>query len=240
MYDHGESCDVELPFPQRDKCNSRRERGEPVQRPGPGTSHHLFAQGGCADFGKQEDDESHKTDEESGSECSSSKVLPEIFIRSFERQIDGVPAERTAFRARALVSGALVGVFAATVLLLAEPHVRLALTTSAWAIPLHLATGISAVAAFAYLWLEQYRLARIAAAAQVALILWGWALAQYPYAIRPHLTLSASAAPENVLVLMLQVLAVGAVLLVPSLLYLFRIFGPRGHGAHGERNSQAH
>ena len=150
------------------------------------------------------------------------------------------PAERAAFRAQALVSGALVGVFALTVLLLAEPEVRLALTASAWAIPLHLATGVSAVAAFACLWLEQYRLARIAAAAQVALILWGWALAQYPYAIRPHLTLMESAAPENVLVLLLQVLAVGAVVLVPSLVYLFGIFGPRGHGAHGEQSSQSH
>ena len=140
--------------------------------------------------------------------------------------------ERAAFRARGLVSGALVGVLAAAVLMLAGPDVRRALTASAWALPLHLATGVCAVAAFACLWFEQYRLARTAAAAQVALILWGWALAQYPYAIRPHLTLSASAAPENVLVLLLQVLAVGAVLLVPSLLYLFGIFGPRGHHAN--------
>jgi cytochrome d ubiquinol oxidase subunit II len=87
---------------------------------------------------------------------------------------------------------------------------------------------------------ERYRLARIAAAAQVALILWGWALAQYPYAIRPHLTLAAAAAPENILVVLLYVLGGGALLLVPSLLYLFGIFGPRGHGAHGGGCSQAH
>jgi cytochrome bd ubiquinol oxidase subunit II len=152
----------------------------------------------------------------------------------------GDPAERAAFRARALVSGALVGVLALTVLVLAGPGVRLALTASAWAVPLHLATGVSAVTAFACLWLERYRLARIAAAAQVVLILWGWALAQYPYAIRPSLTLMESAAPENVLVILLQVLGAGAVILVPSLLYLFGIFGPRGHGAHGEQPSQTH
>ncbi len=143
----------------------------------------------------------------------------------------GDPSERTAFRARALVSGALVGALALIVLLLAGPDVRRALTASAWAVPLHLATGVSAVTAFVCLWLERYRLARIAAAAQVVLILWGWALAQYPYAIRPSLTLMESAAPENVLVILLQVLGAGAVILVPSLLYLFGIFGPRGHGA---------
>ena len=147
------------------------------------------------------------------------------------------PVERAAFRARALVSGALVGALAAIVLTLAEPGVRSALTASAWALPLHLATGLSAIAAFASLWVERYRVARIAAAAQVTLILWGWALAQYPYAIRPHLTLAAAAAPENILVILLQVLGAGAVLLVPSLLYLFGIFGPRGHGAHGEWSS---
>lgn len=139
--------------------------------------------------------------------------------------------ERAAFRMRALLSGAVVGVLAAIVLVLAEPAVRRELVASPWAIPLHIATGVSAVAAFACLWLEQYRLARVAAAAQVALILWGWALTQYPYAVRPHLTLAASAAPENVQIVLLQVLGVGAVILVPSLLYLFGIFGPRGHHA---------
>jgi cytochrome d ubiquinol oxidase subunit II len=152
----------------------------------------------------------------------------------------GDEEERAAFRARALVSGVLVGGLAATVLILANRDVRQALTASAWALPLHIATGGSAVAAFACLWREQYRLARIAAAAQVALILWGWALAQYPFAIRPHLTLAEAAAPDNVLVVLLQVLGVGTALLVPSLLYLFGIFGPRGHGAHGDRSSRPH
>jgi cytochrome d ubiquinol oxidase subunit II len=138
-------------------------------------------------------------------------------------------AEQAAFRMRALLSGTAVFVLAATVLLLSVPDVRRALLASAWALPLHLATGASALAAFASLWFERYPLARVAAASQVTFILWGWALAQYPYAIRPHLTLVDAAAPPNVLILLLQVLGVGAVVLLPSLLYLFGIFGPRGH-----------
>jgi cytochrome d ubiquinol oxidase subunit II len=137
--------------------------------------------------------------------------------------------ERAAFRLRALTSGAIVFALAATVLLLAVPEVRRALLTSAWALPLHVATGASAVAAFAFLWVERYQLARLAAASQVVFILWGWALSQYPYAIRPHLTLAEAAAPANVQILLLQVLGVGTVVLLPSLLYLFGIFGPRGH-----------
>ena len=138
-------------------------------------------------------------------------------------------AERAAFQTRALVSAVLVGSLAITVLLLAPADVRRGLIDSPWAVPFHVATGASAVTAFVFLARRRYRSARIAAAAQVSLILWGWALAQYPYAIRPHLTLTAAAAPRNVQIILLQVLGVGAVVLVPSLFYLFAIFGPRGH-----------
>ena len=136
--------------------------------------------------------------------------------------------ERAAFRWRSLLSAVAVAALAAGVLMLAERDLRSALMTSAWALPLHVATGASAAAAFLLLWFERYTLARLAAAAQVTFILWGWALAQYPYAIRPHLRLVDAAAPPNVLVLLLQVLGVGAVVLIPSLLYLFGIFGPLG------------
>jgi cytochrome d ubiquinol oxidase subunit II len=137
--------------------------------------------------------------------------------------------ERAEFRLRALLSGVAVGVLALTVLMLANQDVRHVLVASPWAIPLHVATGVSAVAAFGFLWFERFRLARITAGLQAGFILWGWASAQYPYAIRPHLTLVAAAGPENVVVLLLQVLGAGAVLLTPSLLFLFHIFGPRGH-----------
>jgi cytochrome d ubiquinol oxidase subunit II len=141
------------------------------------------------------------------------------------------PDEQSAFRTRALMSGAAVGVLAAAVLVLANPEVRIGLIASPWAIPLHIATAASAIAAFGLLWLRHYRFARMAAAAQVSFILWGWALTQYPYAIRPHLTLVDAAAPATVLVILLQILGVGAVVLLPSLLYLFRMFGPRGQAA---------
>jgi cytochrome d ubiquinol oxidase subunit II len=76
------------------------------------------------------------------------------------------------------------------------------------------------------LWTRRFWWARVAAT-QVALIVWGWALAQYPYLIRPDVTIDSGAAPEPVLSLLLQVLLLGAVVLIPSLIYLFRIFGPR-------------
>jgi cytochrome d ubiquinol oxidase subunit II len=74
------------------------------------------------------------------------------------------------------------------------------------------------------LWRRRYRLARVATAGQVALILWGWALAQYPYLIPPDLTIRAAAAPRITLVLVLWVLVAGGLVLFPSLIYLLQVF----------------
>lgn len=136
--------------------------------------------------------------------------------------------ERAAFRQRAMGAWVAVAALGGIVLLLSNQDVRAALTASAWALPLHVATGVSATGALVGLWWERYWMARFAAAAQVVFVLWGWALAQYPYAVRPTLTVFEAAAPVNVQILLLQVLGIGAVLLIPSLLYLFGIFGPRG------------
>jgi cytochrome d ubiquinol oxidase subunit II len=131
------------------------------------------------------------------------------------------------FRRRALGAGIAVFFGSGLVLLLsaeAAPLVRSGLVTSPWALPLHLATGIAAVAVLAALWFRRYRLARIGVGLQVSLIFWGWPLAQYPYLLPPEFTIGNTAAPSSTLRLTLIVLAVGGVVLLPSLWYLFRIF----------------
>ena len=137
-------------------------------------------------------------------------------------------ATSDAFRRRALAAAILTGVMALVVFLLADdvPHVRASLTNSPWAIPLHLATGGAATAAFVLLWMRHFWWARVAAIVQVSFIVWGWALAQNPYLIRPDLTFEMAAAPRPGLILLLQILAAGAIVLLPALLYLFRLFGP--------------
>ncbi|HEV2911760.1 MAG TPA: cytochrome d ubiquinol oxidase subunit II [Pyrinomonadaceae bacterium] len=131
------------------------------------------------------------------------------------------------FRRRAIVAGVVVAALALAVFLLSgsgAPKVRAGLSASAWAVPLHLATAISAIAAFAALWKRAYGLARVCAAAQVTLILWGWALAQFPYIVEPDITIQSAAAPPATLRLLLGALALGALLLFPSFYYLFRVF----------------
>ena len=131
------------------------------------------------------------------------------------------------FRRRALGAGVAVFFASALVLVLssdAAPLVRNGLTRSPWALPLHLATGVSAVVVLVALWYRQYRLARLAVGLQVSLIFWGWPLAQYPFLLPPDFTIANTAAPESTLRLTLVVLAVGGAFLLPSLWYLFRVF----------------
>jgi cytochrome d ubiquinol oxidase subunit II len=66
--------------------------------------------------------------------------------------------------------------------------------------------------------------ARVAVGALVSLIIWGWAVSQYPYLVPPDLTVESAAAPQPTLRLVLIVLGLGIVVLVPSLVYLFRVF----------------
>jgi cytochrome d ubiquinol oxidase subunit II len=129
------------------------------------------------------------------------------------------------FRRRAIAAGLAVFVTAGLGLLLSrQALVGRRLVESPWALGLHVLTGGAAIAAFWALWTRRYRVARIAAATQVALILWGWGLAQYPYLLPPDLTIAAAAAPTVTLELALGAVSVGAIVLFPSLYYLFRIF----------------
>ncbi len=97
------------------------------------------------------------------------------------------------------------------------------------ALELQAVTAVAALLAIWALWTRRWSLARIAAAAQVSLILWGWVLAQYPFVIPPAQTLRGVASPRITLQLLLYGLLAGSVILIPSLGYLFRVFAARGH-----------
>ncbi|PYP55351.1 MAG: cytochrome BD ubiquinol oxidase subunit II [Gemmatimonadetes bacterium] len=134
---------------------------------------------------------------------------------------------RADFRTRALGTGvALFGAAALALLLSARyaPLVRNGLIFAGWAVPLHAFTAVAAITALAALARGAWRVARIVAAIQVSLILWGWGLSQYPYILPPDLTIADAAAPAATLRLALGALALGAVVLLPSLAYLFRVF----------------
>ena len=130
------------------------------------------------------------------------------------------------FRMRALISGVCVGALALLVFMLSgsAPNIRAGLSASVFAIPLHATTAVCALAAFYTLYTRRYFWARLFAAAQVSLILWGWALAQFPDLLGPHFTLFNAAAPAVTLRVMLIALGSGSFILLPSLYCLYRVF----------------
>jgi cytochrome bd ubiquinol oxidase subunit II len=145
-------------------------------------------------------------------------------------------ALREDFRQRALGSAVAVGALALTVYLMsreAAPLVSAGLTQRPWSWPLQIVTGVFAVSAIGALSQRRFHLARVLAAGQVALILTGWALALYPFLVPPDISITQAAAPLTVLRPVLRSTGIGFLILVPSLLYLFRVFksGSNGHKA---------
>jgi cytochrome d ubiquinol oxidase subunit II len=140
-------------------------------------------------------------------------------------------ALREDFRRRALGAAVATGLFAFVALWLAgegAPEVRHGLAVGPIALPFQLVTGLAAVAALGALWRRRWALARLAAMAQVGLVVLGWGLAQFPYVVVPDLTFTAAAAPDSVLLPVTIALGAGSVVLVPAFWYLYRVFKARG------------
>jgi cytochrome bd ubiquinol oxidase subunit II len=130
------------------------------------------------------------------------------------------------FRRRALWSQAALLVLAVVVFLTSRhgaPRMYEGLTNW-WAPLLLIWTGVCAAAATAGLWRRKYQWARVGAIAQVAFILAGWGLAQFPNLVTPDITVHNSVAPAYTLRLLLIALGLGALILFPSLAWLFFVF----------------
>ncbi|HEX6048033.1 MAG TPA: cytochrome d ubiquinol oxidase subunit II, partial [Gemmatimonadaceae bacterium] len=141
-------------------------------------------------------------------------------------EAEGDPELQHDFRQRALLAAG-VSVSTALIALVGgglRGGVMGRLVGTGWSLPLLSASALAAAVAVWALVRRRYRLARIAAGAEVTLVLWGWALAQFPLIIPPSLTIDGSAAPRRVLAQTLVVLAGGAVVLIPSLWYLIKVF----------------
>ncbi|HEY7528868.1 MAG TPA: cytochrome d ubiquinol oxidase subunit II [Candidatus Deferrimicrobiaceae bacterium] len=99
-----------------------------------------------------------------------------------------------------------------------------ALLGSRWSVGIVCLVASAALGAHVSLLLRVYGFARACAAAQAALILIGWGAAQYPFLVRPNLSIPAAAAPPATLRLILIALAAGAFFLFPAVFLLFRVF----------------
>jgi cytochrome bd-type quinol oxidase subunit 2 len=92
------------------------------------------------------------------------------------------------------------------------------------AVPVVGLSVVAGVAAIVFLALRRYVPARLASSLAVSAILVGWAVAQYPYILVPDMTIEEAATGRATLQAMLVALGVGAVFLVPALVYLYVLF----------------
>lgn len=141
--------------------------------------------------------------------------LAAVFLTWDARRSDeGVLALR--FRGYALVSGTAVG-------LLALPGAAVFGVGA----PLILVSAVAGLVSLALLLRRRYLAVRVSGALAVASVLWGAALMS-------DLDLDGAAAADSVLRIVLAALGVGALILVPSMLWLYVLF-QRGSAEHGVR-----
>jgi cytochrome d ubiquinol oxidase subunit II len=127
-----------------------------------------------------------------------------------------------AFRGRALASGAVAGAVALAGLLVVRSDAERIYDglTSGSGLVAVLASVAAGAATLVFVVLRRLEAARWSAAVAVAAVVAGWALAQRPQLL-PGLTVEQAAAGDTTLVALLVSLAIGAVILIPSLLLLF-------------------
>jgi len=153
-----------------------------------------------------------------------SSYLAAVYLAADARRV----GERTLeldFRARALWTGVVAGALAigglAVVRFDAEPIWR-GLTSGAGLAMVSVSVAAGLVTLM-LVWRSRFGAARVSAALAVAAIVAGWAFAQQPRFL-PGLTIGQAAAGRSTLIAVVIGGAVGATILVPSLILLFGLF----------------
>jgi len=129
------------------------------------------------------------------------------------------------FRARALATAVVVGVVAlAGFFVLRSDAPVLFDGLFGRGLVLIIGSALAGAASIVLLLRRSYTLSRITAAVAVTAVLCGWAAGQYPYILLAHLTIADAAVSRTTLVAMLVAIGIGAMLLVPALVYMYRLF----------------
>ena len=130
-----------------------------------------------------------------------------------------------SFRARGLILGVVTGAtaLAGIAVLRSDAHALFAGLTGR-GLPLILATAAFGLVSLVLLARRRYVAVRITAALAVVAVLWGWAVAQYPYVLLGAVTVNSAAAPSATLVVLVVSLSIGSVLLLPALALLYTMF----------------
>jgi cytochrome d ubiquinol oxidase subunit II len=161
------------------------------------------------------------------------------FLAAFYMTVRTTGELREDFRNRGLVASLLLGALTTIALPIAywdaDPFWDELADPTALAVMS--AAVVMGLTSLVVLWRRWYVLAPPVAAGTVALVIAGWGTVQYPYFILPHERISDVAAGDATLTAFLISLAIGALILIPSLALLYLVFSEKtgGPGAEGER-----
>jgi cytochrome bd ubiquinol oxidase subunit II len=149
--------------------------------------------------------------------------LAAVYLAADARRLTE-PEIAISFRRRALLSGTTAGALsiAGIVVVNHDAHGLYDGLTSGWGLVGVIVSGAAGLISLVLVWTRRYEPARASAALAVAAILFGWAAAQRPYVL-PGLTLRQAASGDSTLLAVIISIAVGAVILFPSLVLLFRL-----------------
>ncbi len=147
--------------------------------------------------------------------------LAAVYLAGDARR-NGLDELAEAFRARGLAAGVVAGVIAAAGLLVLRDDAEMIYDglDSGDGLAAVIVSGLLGVLTIALLWRRRYELARFCAAGAVIAVVAGWGFAQSPD-ILPGLTIESAAADDNVLIGLLFSIAVGLMILIPSLALLY-------------------
>jgi cytochrome d ubiquinol oxidase subunit II len=154
----------------------------------------------------------------------SGAYLAAVFLAGDSKRADQPDLVR-AFRARALGTGVLTGLVSLGGLFVVRSDARALFDglTSGGGLVMVIVSALAGVVTLALVWAERWGPARMTSALAVAAVVVGWALAQDPYLLPGQLTLERAAAPDAVLSVVLISMAIGTLILAPSLWYLYRL-----------------
>jgi cytochrome bd ubiquinol oxidase subunit II len=154
----------------------------------------------------------------------SGAFLAAVYL-SGDAQRAGLPDMVRAFRTRALAFGVVAGVVAIGGLFVVREDARSLYDglTSGGGLVMVILSALAGAATLVLVWTERFGLARITAAGAVAAVTVGWAFAQSPYLLPDDLTLDQAAASDATLTALVISVAVGMLVLVPSLWYLYKL-----------------
>jgi cytochrome d ubiquinol oxidase subunit II len=128
------------------------------------------------------------------------------------------------FRQRAVVAAVVAGVVAFVGIFVLRSDARYVFDgLTSRALPLVLLSVLCGVGSLVLLLRQEHRGARLAAIGAVASIVWAWGVAQWSYILPTSLKVSAAAAPSATLGTLLVVFGVAAVIIVPSLAFLYTL-----------------